>query len=1100
MGRTRNNISKVNSRKNKLSEAETAKNGPVVVEKLASPVSTHTDVFNCAQQPAETTMTEKATTMTVTTKNSNGPSTPTRGANKMNIEVVEVGGGNEDEGTERRQEEPKEKTYVAAATTMTLTTAMVKRTVKKGIIPVKLPIAEAGAKRSSFRKGQGRWSEAKRPPNRPPGHGDTPDAKKRAATTEQTSTRLFEEPIRIQTIAGMDMTIKEAVQRLSKCFSNPFFSTEGMFHGFFGFVFWLEALASQTERSEPRVAFLLRNISSPDQTTVAAGHNSILFRLLATNGRFATGEVVQMILRHRIKQDGVALLWNLLEYYGTPDSLDWALVQMSLDIDEAIHKEELECWDGEWTTYAKWHAPIAKRLTAPLFRPLKKQEQNIQDHSRLLASQWALWTMLEATMREGKAKDLIAQNTYKSGYVLYQELAFQHKYALVASPDTTNKPLVEITPEEDKWLMEEDEETVVAGQEGATNEVSSLQPRRLYNHRFKLTVTGTGHEQRSKGFATVVGAISQMLVDIKEVTSSQPVLRPWRLSNKESPTISEPRGVPKSESGLAPYLFDRFWDKVSGNYYAEIFLGFDGKPPVELATLTRTEGATVDQLPYYLTDRTIQDDSVECAGWLLGSTMVTDQERLVKALADAVRPLSVDVARRRIPVPGENPIKKKMIFAFRIFGSSVQKNELATKLTALYPFEADKRGLDGKSFIFIPDASFYASNTSVRNYDKLRDRQDTLERRLRTETIADLKAECLDTELDEAGNTMRNFLQSLLGPGNSKEKYLLHNVDVHDNVVKFQCFPNHHQSVTTICSSLLTYMEYILRNHRKGEAQEVFLKKLRKCFTSTAREFASSCKWNDRKQTMETPADKHMELIMQAVLGRDAFDMSEKEVAPKSGIRVRQDDHSSMTTQASLGLDLNCVNREVLDKVVVVKDSIPSGVNAQLEGERQPKKPRPNAREHVQQDIEREEQQRDIKKRNWKETEGGEKGTDGLSYMEREMDKMQDIVKYLQTEVQHGKDKLEEGKEREGKLQAEVHRLTLQLAATNAAQGDNAGKQPATLREVPDVDMSASEEIETSTGMGNGTPDAPIAMDTGTLRKVPVERLRTYRGLATGQC
>ena len=644
----------------------------------------------------------------------------------------------------------------------------------------------------------------------------------------------------------------------------------------------------------------------------------------------------------------------------------------------------------------------------------------------------------------------------------------------------------------EKWLMEEDEVTVAAGKEDRKPEVVTLQPRRLYNHRFKLTVTGTGHNQRSKGFAVVVEAIRQMMVDIKDVTNSQPVLRPWRLSNKDSPTITEPRGVPRSESGLAPYLFDRFWDKVSGNYYAEIFLGFDGKEPAELAALTRTEGATVDQLPYFLTNRAIQDDLVECAGWLLGSTTVTDQERLVSVLAEAVSPISIDVARRRIPFPGENPLKQKMIFAFRIFVSAVQKNELATKLTDLYSFNGDKRGLDGKNFIFIPDASFYTSTSSVKNYDQLRDRQEKLERRLRTEIISDLKAEYLDMELDEVGNTLRNFLQSLLGPGSSKEKYLLHNVDVHDNVVKFQCFPNHQQSVTTICASLLTYMEHVLRNHRKGEAQEVFLNKLRKCFTTTARDFAKSCKWNAHKQSMETPADKHMEMIMKAVESRFAFDMNEMEVVPKSGIRARQEDNSTMTIQASLGLDWNCFHGEDMDKVDVVKGSIPTGVNTRQGGESRLKKPRPSEIIIVQQEVEESKNQENAGKEHTKEY-GGSRILD----MKREMDKMRDMMKLLQTEVQRGKetvellktevqqgkDKMEEGKEREGKLQAEVHRLTLQLAGTDVSPGDIAGEQPATVCEVPDVDMVASEENETSVGVGNGTLDAPTAMDTGTPRK-----------------
>ena len=99
-----------------------------------------------------------------------------------------------------------------------------------------------------------------------------------------------------------------------------------------------------------------------------------------------------------------------------------------------------------------------------------------------------------------------------------------------------------------------------------------------------------------------------------------------------------------------------------------------------------------------------------------------------------------------------------------------------------------------------------------------------------------------------------------------------------------------------------------------------------------------------------------------------------------------------------------------------------------------------------------------------------------------EEEKMRDIVN-LQTEVQHWRNNLEEGKEREGKLQAEVHRLILQFAATNVSMGDNVGEQPAKSSEVTDVEMPESEETETSMGEGNGKPDALTATDTGTPMK-----------------
>ena len=1094
MRRTKTNVYKVNNRKNKANEGGKVKNGQVLVEKSTFMVSTHTDDLHHVQTTAETTMTANTTTMTATAAAENGLSTPTRGPRKNPKEVVEVGGGSDDENGDGAA---NRKSYAEVATTMT-TTTMVDTTTAQGGIPVKPTHAVANAKISPIRKGQGRGKETKRSPNRLPGQGDTPDAKKMASTTEQTPIKLFDkEPVQLQKIVGMGMAVTTVVQRLRKCYYNPFFAEDGTFHGSFGFVFWLESLAVQMEKTDPKVAFLLRNISPPEPLAVDDDKNATLFRVLCKKGRFSAGEHIQSAMKHKDKQNGVAFLWHLIEHFGTPDSLDWALVQIALDIDDETSKKELPCWDGEWTTFSKWQAPIATRLTAPLFRPLLEQESSIQEHKRLLAGQWAFWTILRATFRTEKAKAFLAPYTYRSGYTLYQDLVVQHKFELLESPAVKEKPVIEITPEEEKWLMEEDDVTVAAGKDDVATVTSSLLPRRLYNHRFKFTVTGTGHDQRSKGFAAVVEALNQMMQDIKGVTNSQPVIRPWRLANTDSPTITEPRGIPRSEAGLAPYLFDRFWDRVSGNYYAEIFLGFDGKAPAELAALTRTEGATVDQLPYYLTDRAIQDDSVECAGRLLGSTLATDQDRLAKVLTEAVKPLSIDVARRRIPVPGENPIKQKMIFALRIFVSSEQKNELATKLISLYPFDGEQRGLDGKSCIFVPDSSFYASTISVKNYEKLRDRQEKLERRLRTEIIADLKAAHLDTELDDAGNTMRKFLQSLLGPGSSKEKYLLHNVDVHDNVVKFQCLPTHHQSVTTICSSLLTYMEHVLRNHRKGEVQEAFLKKLRKCFTNTAREFAASCRWNEQRQTMETPADKHMVHLMKAVDGRFAFDLSEMEAVPKSGIRSRQEDGSSMTTQASLGLDFNCFNGELWDKVGVVQDSIPVGTNEPLEGESQPKKPRPSEIVIVTQDSAGEIlPQASVQDGTMDNTDTDDEGSRML-HMEKEMGKMREMMRLLQmevergretvdvlqTEVQQGRDKMEEGKEREGKLQAEVHRLTLQLAGTDVTRGNSAGEQLVLSSEVPDVDMPTSEENETSVGEGNGAPDTFTAMDTGTPTK-----------------
>ena len=391
---------------------------------------------------------------------------------------------------------------------------------------------------------------------------------------------------------------------------------------------------------------------------------------------------------------------------------------------------------------------------------------------------------------------------------------------------------------------------------------------------------------------------------------------------------------------------------------------------------------------------------------------------------------------RRIPIPGESPVNQKKIFALRIFASDSQKNELASRLADLYPFNGDKRGLDGKSFIFVPDASFYANKRSVKCYDNLRERQDHLERRLKIEVVSDLKAEGLDMELDAAGNTLRHFLQSLLGPEGSNERYLLYNIDVHDNAVKFQCFPNHHQSVTTICASLLRYMEYALRNHEQGEAQVVFLNKLRKCFTATARDFAASCEWNAENQTMETPADRHMAMFMKAVEARAVLGLGETDNNFGGNY-----ERTERVPQVSLGADPEFFARTDWE----VNDD-----------GRKMKKARYNADVMVQTEATRNERRCvDEEVNNMTQVGGGTKAKQ-LECTGRETVTRRKLVPKSHEEEQRQRATLEDGNEREGKSQAEAHRPILQQAATRAAQGGKAGEQTATPGKVPDEAMSAS--------------------------------------------
>ena len=301
--------------------------------------------------------------------------------------------------------------------------------------------------------------------------------------------------------------------------------------------------------------------------------------------------------------------------------------------------------------------------------------------------------------------------------------------------------------------------------------------------------------------------------------------------------------------------------------------------------------------------------------------------------------------------------------------------------------------------------------------------------------------------------------------------------------------------MTTICASLLTYLEHVLRHHRQGEAQEEFLKKLRKCFTASARDFAKSCRWNDVKQSIETPADKHMEHIMQAVESRFAFDMSEMEGAPKSGIRARQEDASSTTTQASLGLDMNCFSGEDLQKAVVVRDSIPPTVNVVHDGESRLKKPKPNAKEAIpvadDEEVLEAEEALDVEvtQHRTEESAAAQIMAEQWCQMAEEMTKMRDFMTNLQAEVQGGKEreeklegKLQEavdgGKERDRLLQAEIHRLTTQLAATNVVPVGHAAQRSASQGDL-DEDMPEHDPGAFQIG-GSSRPDDPTAMDTGT--------------------
>ena len=1100
MARSRSRSSRPNNYYNKQKGTRTEKNGSVGEEISTSIAPPHTDRVSGTQQRGkkegkrlDETTTTTTTTMTKT-MTGKSPATPQRGKNKE-------GKGSDDSTTGIVGDKDGKTTPLATtmATTMTTTTtipskeAIVARltdvtagTIAIGRLPTtpKRASRDTGSPADDFnRRDYSSKFDGKRQPDRPPGQGETPEAKKSTGDKEASVTKLFpgRRSTRIAELNGGKINVGQLVSALKDCYFHPFYTKDVVFYGGFGFCFWLEALSQHVATDDPEVAYLLANVMAPEYVSLSSEVNERLYRLITQKGRFGAGEALTHILQLRETHDGVSLLWKLFQHFDVPGSLDWALAQLALDAEEAVSRQKLHVWSGESQKFKAWRLPVQTWMTANIFQPLQEQEPDAVRH---LASQWALYTLLRTTLRAGKAAATLAKHTHRTCYMLFQEMLFADRDeadALALPPNLETMDVFE----------SEDAATVVAGAE-LTTESQVLEPRRRYNHRYKLTVTGTGHDQRSKGFAFVVEAISQMLVDIKEVTHSQPVLRPWRLSNKDSPAICDAKRVPKSEAGMAPYLFDRFWDKPSGQYYAEGFLGFDTKPPVELAALTQPEGTSRDQLPYFLTDRAIQEDSIDSAGWLLGSTHVTDQERLRRVLAEAVQPLAIDVVRRRIPVPGENPLKQKMVFALRIFASATQKTEVAQRLTDLYPYDGEMRGLDGKSFVFIPDASFYASAKSVVSYEKLRERQEKLERRLRTEIMAEVKPECLDTELDRDGNTLRTFLQSLLGPGGSKEKYLIHNIDIHDNVVKLQCFPKHHKAVTTICSSLLTYLEHILRNHGQGEEKEQFVQKLRKCFTATARDFARRCTWNEESQTMETPADNQMERIMKAVEGRFTFDLSEMEAAPKSGIRTRQEtDDSTMTTQASLGLDMNCFKGPALDKAMVARDSIPNNVNVLEEGERSLKKPRgadttgevvaPSAAEPEEIFAQ---QMGSValtasEVSGGRETKGGGRGGND-AYMAREMDKLRDIVKCLQTELQGGR-------VREQALQEEIGRLTTKLAGvTMATQNNSAARQPAVLTE--DLDDGTMEDpfgLDTARTVGNSNPSSLAAMDTGTPTEGP---------------
>ena len=304
-------------------------------------------------------------------------------------------------------------------------------------------------------------------------------------------------------------------------------------------------------------------------------------------------------------------------------------------------------------------------------------------------------------------------------------------------------------------------------------------------------------------------------------------------------------------------------------------------------------------------------------------------------------------------------------------------------------------------------------------YGELRDKQEKPEQSLRTAVISDLKAERLDIELD---------------------------IDVYDNVVKFQCFPSHHQSVTTICLSLLTSVEHVLRHYRKGGAQEIFLNNLRNCFTSTAFRFIMRL---GRKQT---------ELIMRAVGKRFPADTKALEEAQ----------NFEQMTKAPAGYDANCC---------LYKDLEEAGAE-----DRQLEKPRHSEGVKMQQDAVGEEQQGANAVANCMVKAGSGTEVERLRHMMKVIATGSECQGQTPMAMRSHMAKVEEGKEREGKLHAKSYRL-LQQAATQAVQGGKAGKQTTKQEKVTDEAISASAELKTSKVVGNSKPSNSYAMDTGTPRK-----------------
>ena len=600
-----------------------------------------------------TAASKKTTTMTFPMEDSDGPFPPNGGSNEPFHDEDQDGGAGDN--NERAAQGTAEAAGMDEATATTMTTTSHRRDM----------VASHETLRSSIRSLR---------------HDVTQETPAVDFLVPSIPVGTFDrEPISIHAFVDGGMNVQDAVQRLDVCWYNPFYTKDVNRRGTFGFVFWLEALARKVEQAEPRVAQLLRFIQAPDCTTVDEATNAKLYAILATHGRFTEDGVEQPLLQRK-KRDGIAMLRFYFRMYPV-DPVDWILVRVAVEAAEGLQNRTLTCWDGDWEAIIDWQEKIARRLNAPFYRNCAAAKE---DSIERAASNMGMWILFKSTMREGKAKKFLDRYTFRDARQVYEDLFKQAKKDMKEEEKRAERSDDDNSDgEEESSVFSEGsmEEASISDQEYEAV-TTGLKPRRDYNYRFKLTVTDTGREQRSKSVAVVVSAIQQLLDNISVTTTSKPVLRPWRASNNDSPTIMEPSKVPRTESGLAPYLFDRFWDKDTGRYHAAIFLGYDGFSPATLAAYTRSGVLMGKVMPYFLTDRPIQDDAGACAGWLLGSTTLTDQAWIQAVLTEAVRPLPIEVARRRISLPGDTATQKT-VYAIRLFGSAGDKMELVQQLTQL---------------------------------------------------------------------------------------------------------------------------------------------------------------------------------------------------------------------------------------------------------------------------------------------------------------------------------------------------------------------------------------------------------------------------------